>query len=54
MGCYVQVQGGRTSIMHTNSGRIKLDGGAATYVGSALLGFLITVHHTNILVGGNQ
>lgn len=29
--------------MQTNSGRFKFDGGAATYVGTALLGVLITV-----------
>ena len=29
--------------MQSNSGRFKFDGGAATYVGTALLGVLITV-----------
>jgi len=29
--------------MQNNSGRFKFDGGAATYVGTAVLGFLLTV-----------
>lgn len=34
--------------MQCNSGRFKFDGGAATYVGTALLGFLLTVRTLGI------